>query len=191
MVTLYFYDNIIQYKEREEIKEYILPSNAMDYGKIKNIPIFENCFKKLALQEKWLGIFQKKNITVILPNHYNEMDKEVIDAVFYNIGLKVVKYMKENKLYNLKNNQVILNIHQKYLTYISKQKNKIIVEVYPFYIFNNLNSTLNFILKNKPSKNRYFCIGNNHNIPHIVDMKNVSNLLYYRDYSEHLIKKTP
>ena len=52
MVAIYLFENIIQYKEKEEIKEFIMPKKAMEYGKIKNIPMFEEYVSKLIKQEK-------------------------------------------------------------------------------------------------------------------------------------------
>ena len=54
MIAIYLFENIIQYKEKEEIKEFIMPKKAMEYGKIKNIPIFEEYLGKLIKQEKWV-----------------------------------------------------------------------------------------------------------------------------------------
>ena len=46
MIILYFYDNFIQYKEKEEINEIAFPEEALDYGKIRNISLFETHLEK-------------------------------------------------------------------------------------------------------------------------------------------------
>ena len=70
MIAIYLFENIIQYKEKEEIKEFIMPKKAMEYGKIKNIPIFEEYLGKLIKQEKWVTLFQSKPIAILLPLFY-------------------------------------------------------------------------------------------------------------------------
>ena len=88
MIILYFYDNFIQYKEKEEINEIAFPEEALDYGKIKNISLFETHLEKLARQKKWLTLFKAKKLILVVPIHYSECDKEVLTVILQNIGFQ-------------------------------------------------------------------------------------------------------
>lgn len=185
MIYFYPYENIIQYKTKEEIKELKLSPKAMENGRVKNIPIFQSELKKICQKNKWLTIFKSKQITLILPLDYNEKEKEVFLVILENIGFRNIKWQKE-KL-NLKKNKVILEIHKTYLNKIYLKKKKIMIEKYPFYIFHNALKTIEYILANQEKKNRFYFLGSNSKIPAFITALNQKNLYYFQDYKEYII----
>lgn len=189
MIDIYLFDNIIQYKQKEEIKEFIMPKNAMKYGKVKNIPIFEKQLEKLAKKERWLTLLKARKIHIILPSHYNEVDKEVILVIFNNIGLKKIKCNKELNYLELKKNQILINVHNDYLTLLRKEKNKIITGIYPYDIFENFNHTIEYILKKFSTKYRYYFLGNNNIFIKFIETKKQKNLYYFQNHNEYIINK--
>ena len=52
MITLFPFDNTIEYQENDKIEEFELSTRAMEDGKIKNIPIFESELKKNSQTKK-------------------------------------------------------------------------------------------------------------------------------------------
>ena len=98
MITLYLYENSIQYKDKKQIKEIEFPKEAMQYGKIKNIPIFELSLHKLIVKERWITLFKSKKVNIIIPAHYTEMDKEVLMTILNNLGITHIQYQKGRNL---------------------------------------------------------------------------------------------
>lgn len=98
MIYIYLYENIIQYMEKEEIKEYIVPKKAMAYGKIINISIFEESLDTLIKKEKWSTLLTTKKITIIEPIHYNKADEEIMTIILNNCGIKHITWQKEEKI---------------------------------------------------------------------------------------------
>lgn len=187
MIILYLYDNVIESKEKEEIKEHLFPKEAMDYGKIKNIPLFEAHLKTVAKKEKWVSFITSKKLFIILPNYYNECDKELLNTILSNIGVKNITFFKENNLLSLKKNNIFLNVFKKYLVITKRTKKKISSEVIPYYIFGNVEKTIDFILTKNEKKGRYFFIGNNDHIPELVERKKQPNLYFYSNYKTYII----
>lgn len=190
MITLYLYENTIQYKDKKQIKEIEFPKEAMQYGKIKNIPIFELSLHKLIVKERWVTLFKSKKVNIIIPAHYTEMDKEVLMTILNNLGITHIQYQKETNLYNFKKNQIYLNIHRRYLIMLKKEYKKTNSFIYPFYIFNTLENTLKYIL-NKEKTSKIYLLGSNDNIPNIVNKLKQERIFYYHDYKNHLISKIP
>lgn len=184
MITLYFYDNIIQYKEKEEIKEIALPEEILDYGKIKNIYLFETYMEKLAKQKKWLSLFKTKKITIILPVTYSDCDKEVLSVILQNVGFQNISYKREEESLHLRKNQIICNIHKKYLVVYKKDTD---TSFYPYYIFLNMKNTLEYIVKKSSKKYQFILIGNH---PKIMDYAEKNKLCYYQNYQEYIIMNT-
>lgn len=182
MITLYFFDNIIQYKEKEEIIEIVFPEDVLDYGKVKNISLFETNLEKLARQKKWITLLRTKKITIIIPSYYSECDKEVLTVIFQNIGLQNINFKKEEECLNLRKNQIICNIHKKYLMLYKKDSEPLL---YPFYIFLSMKKTMDYILRKTSNKYQYILIGNNSKI---IDYAEENNLCYYQDLKEYIIK---
>jgi len=189
MITLYLYENIIQYMEKEEIKEYIINENAMSYGKIKNIPQFEEALIELIKKEKWSTLFYSKKIRIIIPIHYEEIDKEILTTLLLNNGIKHITYKKESSLLELKNNQVILNLHQNYLTMLKKTRGKTEKLFFPTNIFQTPENMIKYIIENNSKKYRYYFIGSNKNISKIVNNLNDNRLFYYCNNHVYLMKK--
>ncbi len=189
MITLYLFENIIQYKEKEEIKEFVFPKKAMKYGKIRNIPLFEKKLEELVKKEKWVSFFQTKQITIILPLHYEEIDKEILLMLLNELGFKKTKTKKEINLYKRKNNQVILNIHNSYATLFVQKKGKTIKKFYPTNIFFNVEKMLNFILQNYENESLFHIMGSYPNMKTLV--KNLANTkcLYFKNSRTYLLEK--
>ncbi len=186
MIYLYPYENIIQYKEKEETSEIELSTNALINGKINNIPIFEAELKHALKKKKWITLFQEKAITLVLPLEYNEKEKEVFLVILENIGLKKIKCIKAK--INLKKNKIVLEVHNNYLYKHYLNKKRIITEKYPYYIFKSAKKTIKYILDNQTKKNRFYFLGSNPKIPDLITYFNQPNLYYYTDYKEHIIK---
>lgn len=182
MIILYFYDNFIQYKEKEEINEIAFPEEALDYGKIKNISLFETYLEKLARHKKWLTLFKAKKLILVVPIHYSECDKEVLTVILQNIGFQNISFKKEEQGLNLRKNQIICNIHKKYLMVYKKDTETVL---FPFYIFSGMKDTMTYILKKTSKKYQYILIGNNHKI---IEYAEKNNLYYYQDFKEYIIK---
>lgn len=182
MIILYFYDNMIQYKEKEEINEIIFPEDALFYGKVKNISLFETHLEKLAHQKKWLTLWKAKKLTIIIPNYYSECDKEVLTVILQNIGFQNIIFKKEEECLNLRKNQIICNIHKNYLMLYKRNSEPLL---YPFYIFLSMKKTMEYILKKTSNKYQYILIGNN---PKIINYAEENNLYYYQDFKEYIIK---
>lgn len=189
MITLYLYENTIQYIEKEEIKEYHMSKKAMSYGKIKNIPIFEENLNKLIKKEKWSNLFHAKKINIITPTHYEEIDKEVLTVVLNNNGIKEIEFIKEINLLDIKNNQIIINLHKTYLTLVKQEKGNIKNYFYPLNIFKNTEEALNYIIKKYSKKFRYIFLGSNENIPILLEKIMNNNIFYYNELRNYLILK--
>lgn len=187
MITLYFYDNIIQYKKKEEIHEFYLPKNCMKYGKVTNIPIFEQTINLFVTKHKWNSLFKTKKILLILPMNYTESDKEIITVILNNVGLKEIFYKKESNFFVLKKNDIILIIHQEYLLSIEKKKNQVISLCYPYCLFLSMENTLRYFINHHSSRYRYFLLGNNSNIPNLYKLYVDKSIFYYYNYSTYII----
>ena len=185
MIYLYPYENIIQYKIKEEIHEIELSTKSMEYGKIKNIPIFETELRQILKRKKWISFLQSKSITLILPLDYNEKEKEVFVVILENIGFKNIKITKQRV--KIKKNGILLEIHHHYLNKIYLNKNKMICERYPYYIFHNTENTLHYITHDHGKKKRFYLFGSNPKIPHLVFELDNKNVFYYHNYKEYII----
>ncbi len=185
MIILYPYENVIQYKINNQIKEFIMPKKAMKYGKITNIPIFEKELGTLIKKEGWVTLLKSKKITLILPLHYTELDKEIFTVLLNNNGIKTVKYKKEISLLELEKNKIFINIHETYATLVKKEKNKIIL-FYPLNIFTSLDDFLSFVTKNKK---QIFIYGSNENIKENIVKKKHMNIFYYNNLKTFIITK--
>jgi len=189
MITIYLYENIIQYKEKEEIKEFIMSPKGMKEGKIKNIPIFEENIGKLIKKEKWSTLFHSKELMVILPIHYEEIDKEILTIVLNNNGIRHIKYKKENNLIEMKKNQIIINLHHTYFTLTKKEKDKIKNYYYPLNIFPSIEEALKYVIKQSSKKCRFHFIGSNERLPKIIEKIVDQNIFYYNNFKTFLITK--
>ena len=185
MIILYPYENVIQYKEKE-IKNFVVSKGAMQYGKIKNIPIFEKELKKLIKKEHWVTLLKQKNVVLITPSHYTEMDREVFTVILNNLGIKNIKYKKESALLEKKKNTVLINLHETYATVIKKEKVQTSL-FYPLNIFSSLDSFLDFLMIS-PNK-RYIFYGTNENIFAKILERKQPNVFYYQNKNDYLISK--
>ena len=188
MIEVYLYENVMQYKVKEVIKEFVFPKNAMYYGKIRNIPIFEETLYKLVKKEKWNQFLKPKNITVILPSHYQEIDKEMLTVLFQNVGIKSIKFKKEINLLPLKNNQVYLNVNQNYILGIIRKKNRVDKRFFPVNIFNSVENTIKHILKVYGDSVRYYLYGTYSSIEKLPIKYNKKDIFYFRNSNHFLLR---
>ncbi len=189
MITLYLYENKIQYMEKEEIKEYTISKKAMKYGKIKNIPLFEEELIKLIKKEKWSTLIYSKKIKIILPIHYEEIDKQILTSILKNNGIKIISYVKESTLFNLKKNQIIINIHDNYFTILKKKNNKIEKNYVPTMFFKSLKQIIKALLENNSEKYRYYFLGSNKEIITIIKELENRKIFYFNNASTYLLEK--
>ena len=188
MIAIYLFENIIQYKEKEEIKEFIMPKKAMEYGKIKNIPIFEEYLGKLIKREQWVTLFQSKPIAILLPLFYEEVDREILTVILNNLGIKNIKYKKELSLYDKKNNQLILNVHINYITVYYQHKGIAIKRFYPLNIYVNIEEAIKNIQKNYKNTTIYF-LGSNPKLTILIKKLNSHRCFYYQNHRTILLEK--
>ncbi len=188
MILIYPYENVIQYKEKGIIKEYTVSKKAMQYGKIKNIPIFEYEIGKLIKKEHWVTLLKSKKITLILPIHYNEIDKEIFTVLLNNNGIKNIKYKKETSLLEKKNNKVIINIHKTYCNIVETKENAS-YKFLPLNIFSSQDDFLKFLLIHYSKETQFLLYGSNEEIITIIKKKRVQNIFYYNNPKNYLITK--
>ena len=190
MITIYLYENTIQYKEKEKIKETTFPKEAMAYGKIKDINLFEQALYKFINKEKWITFLKTKKIHLIIPGNYENVDKEILLTVLNNLGLTHITYHDEKTLYTINKNQIYLNIHSSYLLLTKKTSKNLKTINYPYYIFNGFENTINYIIQNYKNT-RFYLFGSNEHIPKYV--RNIQNkkVYYYQNHKNYIISKIP
>ncbi len=190
MITIYLYENTIQYKENEQIKKTVFPKESMAYGKIKNINLFEQTLYKFINKEKWITFLKTKKIQLIIPGDYENVDKEILLTILNNLGLTHITCYDEKNLYPINKNQIYINVHNNYLLLTKKKSKKNITINYPFYIFNGFKNTLNYILK-KYKNNYFYLYGSNEQIPTFVIKLQNKKVYYYQNYKNYIISKIP
>ena len=124
-----------------------------------------------------------------LPN-YEAIDKEIITVILNNLGIINIKYQEETTLYDIKPNQLYLNVNESYLlcTRITHKKKK--TQFYPYYVLGNLSTTIEWIIKcNK--KKKIYLFGSYENIPKLVKNYNFQTIFYYNNYKNFIISKIP
>ncbi len=189
MITIYPYENVIQYEENEKVQEFRLSKKAMKYGKIINIPRFEKELEELIKRENWKKRMKPKKFLLLLPIHYEEVDKELFTVLLNNAGIKKITYQKEQSRLPLKKNDTYINIHETYITLIEKKKT-ISKKMYSIDVFQSIYKTLDFIFTNQQGKTKYLLYGSNQNIPNIVNAYQKENLYFYNNYKTFIITKT-
>ena len=190
MITIYLYENTIQYKENEEIKENVFPKEAMAYGKIKDINLFEQTLYKFINKEKRITFLKKKKIHLIIPGNYENVDKEILLTVLNNLGLTHITCHDEKTLYTINKNQIYLNIHSSYLFLTKKTSKNLKTISYPYYIFNGFENTINYIIQNYKNTH-FYLLGSNEQIPkYVIKMQN-KKVYYYQNYKNYIISKIP
>lgn len=190
MITIYLYENTIQYKENEEIKENVFPKEAMAYGKIKDINLFEQALYKFINKKKWIIFLKPKKIHLIIPGNYENVDKEILLTILNNLGLTHITCYDEKTLYTINKNQIYINIHNSYLLLTKKVSKNTKTISYPFYIFNGFENTINYILKHYKNT-RFYLFGSNEQIPkYVIKMQN-KKVYYFQNYKNYIISKIP
>lgn len=190
MIILYLYENTIQVKEKNTIKEFTITQEAMIYGKVRNSNLFEQQLHQIILKEKWITFFKTKKVLLIVPANYEAIDKEIITVILNNLGITNIKYQEETTLYDIKPNQLFLNVNESYLlcTRITHKKKK--TQFYPYYVLGNLSTTIEWIIKcNK--KKKIYLFGSYENIPKLVKNYNFQTIFYYNNYKNFIISKIP
>ena len=190
MIILYLYENTIQVKEKNTIKEFTITQEAMIYGKVRNSNLFEQQLHQIILKEKWITFFKTKKILLIVPANYEAIDKEIITVILNNLGITNIKYQEETTLYDIKPNQLFLNVNESYLlcTRITHKKKK--TQFYPYYVLGNLSTTIEWIIKcNK--KKKIYLFGSYESIPKLAKNYNFQTIFYYNNYKNFIISKIP
>ena len=190
MITIYLYENTIQYKENGQIKETTFPKEAMAYGKIKNLNLFEQVLYKFINKEKWITFLKTKKIHLILPGNYENVDKEILLTVLNGLGLTHITCHNEKTLYTINKNQIYLNIHSSYLLLTKKTSKNLKTINYPYYIFNGFENTINYIIQNYKNT-RFYLFGSNEQIPKYVRNMQNKRVYYYQNYKNYIISKIP
>ena len=140
--------NLDEYlRDYPEIKENVFPKEAMAYGKIKDINLFEQVLYKFINKKKWITFLKPKKIHLIIPGNYENVDKEILLTVLNNLGLTHITCYDEKTLYTINKNQIYINVHNSYLLLTKKVSKNIKTISYPFYILNGFENTINYILK--------------------------------------------
>ena len=152
MITIYLYENTIQYKENEEIKENVFPKEAMAYGKIKDINLFEQALYKFINKKKWIIFLKpkkihlnKNQIYINIHNSYLLLTKKVskntktISYPFYifngfeNTINYILKHYKNTRFYIFGSNEQIpkyvIKMQNKKVYYFQNYKNYIISKI--------------------------------------------------------------
>ncbi len=187
MITLYLYENVIQYKEKEKIKEIMFSKKAMAQGKIKNLSLFEKELHHWLQKERYnMRLLKPKSICIILPLHYEEIDQELLTILLNDNGLKKITYQKEQSFFSLKKNEVVINLHETYFTLLKKEK-KIITEYYPISLFKNSKMALRFAMKKENPKTCFLFLGSNKEIPTLNQKKNSQKIFYFNNYKTYLL----
>ena len=187
MVVIYLYENVIQYLQNKKIHEFTISKKAMQYGKIKNIPLFEKELHKLIKKEKWVTFIHSISLKIILPIHYEETDKELLTILLNNNGIKKISYLKEENLLSCQKDQMLIELHQNYfLTYKNEKINW--VKFCPLNIFQKETEAMRYLFKKEKNQTSFLFFGSNSKIPSLINKIQKKNCLYYNNYKTYLLE---
>lgn len=101
---LYIVDNYLFYYHQKESKIYRLKikSGVLKDGKIVNPKSFKSELSNVMGKAKLLHLIMPEKITIINNDSYEEIDKELLSTSFEELNFKVIKFIKESKLLDLK-----------------------------------------------------------------------------------------
>lgn len=180
--TLYLYDNIIAYIEKEELKEQ--PFKYLRCGKIIDLESFKIELEKFLVDKHWLCFFKTPKLKIIIPCHYSKVDKYLLTVSFNDLGLYPT-YFNEIDLYTLNKDDLIYNVHNTHIEIISNSSIKTIETS----IFKDTKTALDYLMKQKKKKMNAFLIGNNEIIESYVKEKLSNTIYYYEEPKKYLISR--
>lgn len=180
--TLYLYDNIIAYIEKEELKEQ--PFEYLRCGKITDLENFKIELEKFLVDKHWLCFFKTPKLKIIIPCHYSKVDKYLLTVSFNDLGLYPT-YFNEIDLYTLNKDDLIYNVHNTHIEIISISSIKTIETS----IFKDTKTALDYLMKQKKKKMNAFLIGNNEIIENYVKEKLSNTIYYYEEPKKYLISR--
>lgn len=180
--TLYLYDNIIAYIEKEELKEQ--PFEYLRCGKITDLENFKIELERFLVDKHWLCFFKTPKLKIIIPCHYSKVDKYLLTVSFNDLGLYPT-YFNEIDLYTLNKDDLIYNVHNTHIEIISSSSIKTIETS----IFKDTKTALDYLMKQKKKKMNAFLIGNNEIIESYVKEKISNTIYYYEEPKKYLISR--
>lgn len=180
--TLYLYDNIIAYIEKEELKEQ--PFKYLKCGKIIDLENFKIELEKFLVIKHWLSFFKTPKFKIIIPCHYSKVDKYLLTMLFNDLGLYPT-YFNEIDLYTLNKDDLIYNVHNTHIEIISSSG----VKTIETSIFKDTKNALDYLMKQKKKKINFFLIGNNEIIESYVKEKLSNTIYYYEEPKKYLISR--
>lgn len=180
--TLYLYDNIIAYIEKEELKEQSF--KYLRCGKITDLENFKIELEKFLVDKHWLCFFKTPKLKIIIPCYYSKVDKYLLTVSFNDLGLYPT-YFNEIDLYTLNKDDLIYNVHNTHIEIISISSIKTIETS----IFKDTKTALDYLMKQKKKKMNAFLIGNNEIIENYVKEKLSNTIYYYEEPKKYLISR--
>ena len=180
--TLYLYDNIIAYIEKEELKEQSF--KYLRCGKITDLENFKIELEKFLVDKHWLSFLKTPKLKIIIPCYYSKVDKYLLTVSFNDLGLYPT-YFNEIDLYTLNKDDLIYNVHNTHIEIISISSIKTIETS----IFKDTKTALDYLMKQKKKKMNAFLIGNNEIIENYVKEKLSNTIYYYEEPKKYLISR--
>ena len=178
--TLYLYDNIIAYIEKEELKEQ--PFEYLRCGKITDLENFKIELEKFLVDKHWLSFLKTPKFKIIIPCYYSKVDKYLLTVSFNDLGLYPT-YFNEIDLYTLNKDDLIYNVHNTHIEIISSSS----IKTVELSIFKDTKTALDYLMKQKKKKMNAFLIGNNEIIERYVKEKLSNTIYYYEEPKKYLI----
>ena len=180
--TLYLYDNIIAYIEKEELKEQ--PFKYLRCGKIIDLENFKIELEKFLVDKHWLCFFKTPKLKIIIPCHYSKVDKYLLTVSFNDLGLYPTCF-NEIDLYTLNDDDLIYNVHNTHIEIISISS----IKTVELSIFKDTKTAFDYLMKQKKKKMNAFLIGNNEIIESYVKEKLSNTIYYYEEPKKYLISR--
>ena len=180
--TLYLYDNIIAYIEKEELKEQLF--KYLRCGKIIDLENFKIELEKFLVDKHWLCFFKTPKLKIIIPCHYSKVDKYLLTVSFNDLGLYPTCF-NEIDLYTLNDDDLIYNVHNTHIEIISISS----IKTVELSIFKDTKTALDYLMKQKKKKMNAFLIGNNEIIESYVKEKLSNTIYYYEEPKKYLISR--
>lgn len=180
--TLYLYDNIIAYIEKEELKEQ--PFKYLRCGKITDLENFKIELEKFLVDKHWLSFLKTPKLKIIIPCYYSKVDRYLLTISFNDLGLYPT-YFNEIDLYTLNKDDLIYNVHNTHIEIISSSS----IKTVELSIFTSTKTALDYLMKQKKKKMNAFLIGNNEIIENYVKEKLSNTIYYYEEPKKYLISR--
>ena len=180
--TLYLYDNIIAYIEKEELKEQ--PFKYLRCGKITDLENFKIELEKFLVDKHWLSFLKTPKLKIIIPCYYSKVDRYLLTVSFNDLGLYPT-YFNEIDLYTLNKDDLIYNVHNTHIEIISSSS----IKTVELSIFKDTKTALDYLMKQKKKKMNAFLIGNNEIIENYVKEKLSNTIYYYEEPKKYLISR--